>query len=130
MIPEWAIKHKIKGTIIRKRNNESYYLYKVHSERQKGKKYPVLIQDEILGIIFEHGIEYCQKKVVDPHNLIIKKIDSTQLYETLNSEDKKNLKNLYLIKINDTWYFSKTTNKEKIILKNNNINWENGVKET
>ena len=41
-----------------KKDEKSYYLFKVHSERQEGKKYPVLVQDELIGTISKDGIKY------------------------------------------------------------------------
>ena len=38
MYPDWATKYKRPGTILRKKNDNSYLLFSAHSERQKGKK--------------------------------------------------------------------------------------------
>lgn len=127
MMPEWAKKYKVKGTTIRKRNEQSYYLYQVHSERRKDKKYPVLIQDGILGIIYETGIEYTQKKLIDPHELIIKRFSTTSLFKKMDKEHKTKLKELFLVKINNAWFFSKTTKIQKETLEIYKINWKNGV---
>lgn len=51
-LPEWVKKHKTKGIYVNVRNGK-YYLYKGHSERVPGKKYPKLVCDEYLGQVTE-----------------------------------------------------------------------------
>ena len=54
--PPWVTRHKVKGTYVQKRGDK-YYLYRGHSERVKGKPYPVLKFDAYLGqITEEHGL--------------------------------------------------------------------------
>lgn len=50
--PEWVLKYKTKGIYIKKTKN-GYSLYRGHSERVAGKKYPVLKCDEYLGLVTE-----------------------------------------------------------------------------
>lgn len=121
--PEWVLKYKEKGTTIRKINNK-YYKYKVHSERKSDKKYPVLVQDELLGVITKEGFIPSTKKIINPAL-----IEVSSLYDfliTLDNEsyfdDKKEcLKEIYIIKINDEWYLTKTTLKQKEILDGLNL---------
>ncbi|MFA7019878.1 MAG: hypothetical protein WC239_12935 [Sphaerochaetaceae bacterium] len=47
-LPEWVRKYKKKGIYVTVRKGK-YYLYRGHSERKPGKKYPQLICDEYLG---------------------------------------------------------------------------------
>ncbi len=54
--PPWVTRYKVKGTYVQKRGDK-YYLYRGHSERVKGKPYPVLKFDAYLGQITEaHGL--------------------------------------------------------------------------
>lgn len=50
--PEWVARYKTKGTYVQKRG-EKYFLYRGHSERVAGKRYPVLKYDAYLGQITE-----------------------------------------------------------------------------
>lgn len=50
--PDWVMKYKTKGIYIKKTKN-GYSLYRGHSERVPGKKYPVLKCDEYLGLVTE-----------------------------------------------------------------------------
>lgn len=52
--PEWVARYKIKGTYVQKRGGK-YFLYRGHSERVKGKPYPVLKYDAYLGQITEEA---------------------------------------------------------------------------
>ncbi len=55
-LPDWVLKYKKKGVYTRK-TKYGYALYRGHSERIKGKKYPVFRCDEYLGIVTEeHGL--------------------------------------------------------------------------
>lgn len=49
-LPDWVLKYKTKGIYARKTKN-GYALYKGHSERVKGKGYPVFRCDEYLGVV-------------------------------------------------------------------------------
>ena len=58
-IPDWAIKHKQKGTEIRNIKG-NYYLYKISSKWDKIKKRPQKITEKFLGKITMEGlIKYC-----------------------------------------------------------------------
>lgn len=50
--PEWVMRYKTEGTYVN-RVGDTYYLYAAHSERVKGKKYPVRVSDGYLGKITE-----------------------------------------------------------------------------
>lgn len=55
-LPDWVLKYKKKGIYARK-TKHGYALYRGHSERVKGKAYPVFRCDEYLGIVTEeHGL--------------------------------------------------------------------------
>jgi len=51
-LPDWVLKYKKKGVYARK-TKSGYALYRGHSERVTGKKYPVFRCDEYLGIVTE-----------------------------------------------------------------------------
>lgn len=53
--PDWVLKHKTKGTEIRK-IGERYYLYKITSRWSKEKKRPVKVTLGFLGTITETGL--------------------------------------------------------------------------
>jgi len=53
--PDWVMKHKAKGTEIRKFRNY-YYLYKIRSEYDKEKKRAKKITEKFLGKITEEGL--------------------------------------------------------------------------
>lgn len=121
--PDWVLKHKEKGTTIRKMKNK-YYKYKVHSERKPGKKYPVLVHDELLGVITEGGFVPSTKKIINPSL-----IEVNSLYSLLISLDdkcffeeiKESLETIFVIKINNEWYLTKTTPKQKEIINRLNL---------
>ncbi len=53
--PDWVIKHKVKGTELRK-NGKNYYLYKISSKWNKKKKRAQKITEKFLGKITEAGL--------------------------------------------------------------------------
>lgn len=55
--PEWVLRHKQPGMYVQKKDDDTYRIYRAHSERRPGKKYPVLVTDEYIGTITrEHGL--------------------------------------------------------------------------
>ena len=63
-LPDWVLKHKVKGTDVITKNG-NYYLYRVHSERRPDKTYPVLVTDEYLGVITEDGLIPRKQRIDD-----------------------------------------------------------------
>lgn len=63
-LPNWVLKHKVKGTHVVTKNG-NYYLYRVHSERRLDKTYPVLVTDEYLGVITEEGLIPRKQRIDD-----------------------------------------------------------------
>lgn len=51
--PEWVLRYKGPGLYVTKRKNGSYGLFRGHSERVEGKKWPQLKCDEYIGTITE-----------------------------------------------------------------------------
>jgi hypothetical protein len=47
--PDWVLKYKKKGTLVQKKRDDLYYLYRVHSRWNKDKKRAQLVTDEFLG---------------------------------------------------------------------------------
>lgn len=128
MYPDWALKYKRKGTILRKKNDESYLLFLAHSERQKGKKYPVLIQEELIGTITKDGISYNIIRNIDISNIVIINFQAIDLYNTFSENDKNEFENMLLLKIKNKYFFSNLSEKQKEILTKYNINYLEGVK--
>ncbi len=49
--PDWVLKHKEPGTYVQKKDEDTYRIYRGHSERHPGKAYPILVTDEYIGTI-------------------------------------------------------------------------------
>ena len=127
MYPDWATKYKRPGTILRKKNDNSYLLFSAHSERQKGKKYPVLVQEELIGTITKDGISYNITRNVDITNIIIISFSSTEIYKTIDVIDQNEFKDVLLLKIKNKYFFSCLSEKQINILKKYNINYLAGI---
>lgn len=128
MYPNWATKYKRPGTILRKKNNDSYLLFSAHSERQKGKKYPVLIQEELIGTITKDGISYNITRNIDITNIIIISFSSTEIYKLIDVIDQNEFKDVLLLKIKNKYFFSCLSENQIRILKKYNINYLEGIK--
>ena len=128
MYPDWATKYKRPGTILRKKNDNSYLLFSAHSERQKGKKYPVLVQEELIGTITKDGISYNITRNIDITNIIIISFSSTEIYKTIDVIDQNEFKDVLLLKIKNKYFFSCLSEKQISILKKYNINYLEGIK--
>ena len=128
MYPDWAVKHKRPGTILRKKNNDSYLLFSAHSERQKGKKYPVLVQEELIGTITKEGISYNITRSIDITNIIIINFSSTEIYKSIDIIDQNELENVLLLKIKNKYFFSSLSEKQINILEKYNVNYLEGIK--
>ena len=128
MYPDWATKYKRPGTILRKKNDNSYLLFSAHSERQKGKKYPVLVQEELIGTITKDGISYNITRNVDITNIIIISFSSTEIYKTIDVIDQNEFNDVLLLKIKNKYFFSCLSEKQINILKKYNINYLEGIK--
>jgi hypothetical protein len=49
--PDWVLNHKEPGMYVQKKDEDTYRIYRGHSERRPGKAYPVLVTDEYIGTI-------------------------------------------------------------------------------
>jgi len=123
--PEWVLKYKTKGIYIKKTKN-GYSLYRGHSERVDGKKYPVLRCDEYLGIVTEedglipsrppvkkgvavktYGIEYIAERCCSVLREPLKRrgLDDALLYaHALLSLGREDNGSLYSMSILSCWH--------------------------
>ena len=110
--PDWVEKHKKKSTSV-KRIGDSYYLYRVTSERVAGKKHPVSRQTYI-GKITEKGVERAGIRIVPEktigkilgelvpsvgihlRDVVLIKTDGGWMYTHVSDEIKEKLKGLGL----------------------------------
>ena len=53
--PDWVMQHKSKGMYVNKVNEETYRIYRGHSERVAGTKKVTRIVDEYIGTITKSG---------------------------------------------------------------------------
>ena len=106
--PDWVEKHKEKSTSVKK-IGESYYLYRVASERVAGKKHPVSRQTYI-GKITEKGVERAGIRIV-PEKTIAK-----ILGELVPSVDI-HLRDVVLIKTDGGWMYTQMSDEIKERLK-------------
>jgi hypothetical protein len=53
--PDWVLKYKEPGMYVQKKDEDTYRIYRGHSERRPGKTYPVLVTDEYIGTITRAG---------------------------------------------------------------------------
>ncbi|GCC10758.1 transposase DDE domain protein [archaeon] len=105
--PQWVLKHKKKGTEIRKIGN-NFYLYKVTSVWDKEKKRARKITEKFLGTITQEGlIKPRQERLIDSLNSIsVKEFGATNFILELNSDIKKRLKTVYPDKWKELFVFS------------------------
>jgi hypothetical protein len=70
--PNWVLKHKRKGTKIRKKGN-NFYLYKVTSVWDKEKKRARKITEKFLGTITQDGlIKPNQERLIERISSVIR----------------------------------------------------------
>ncbi len=89
--PDWVMKYKTKGIYIKKTKN-GYSLYRGHSERVEGKKYPVLKCDEYLGLVTEEDGLIPSKPPVKP-GVMVKTYGVEYIAENCSSVLRLPLKN-------------------------------------
>jgi hypothetical protein len=106
--PEWVDKYKGKGTSVKK-IGESYYLYKVTSVREKGKKHPVSRQIYI-GKVTENGVENAGVRIVPGET-------EGTILENLIPEVDDELGKTVLIRTDGGWMYTKTNEEKKEKLK-------------
>lgn len=126
MIPGWAQKYKTKGTAIEKHSNNEFYLYKVHSERTKDKPYPVLVHDELIGVITEKGLTYSTRKIIDVTRIEVIPVLKSNISYLLKGK-KSAFRSSFLIKVQNKWFFSALSEKQKTILEEINLDYQRGI---
>jgi transposase len=94
--PKWVMKHKKKGTEIRK-FNDRYYLYKISSKWNKEKKRAQKITKEYLGVITEEGLIPPKHKQKDDKNLsvTVKEYGACHLFMNIAAEIELKLKEFF-----------------------------------
>ncbi|MEW6617701.1 MAG: transposase [Patescibacteria group bacterium] len=98
--PEWVMKHKAKGTEIRKLGKH-YYLYKIRSEYDKEKKRAKKITEKFLGKITEEGlIKPKHERIIESQkNISVKEFGASQFIAKESKDLIQNLKEVFP----DTW---------------------------
>lgn len=95
--PEWALKHKTKGTEIREISGH-YYLYKVTSKWDKIEKKPKKITEGYLGKITPEGLIKPKKEQImeSLKNINVKEFGATDFLRKINTEIEERLKKIFL----------------------------------
>ena len=98
--PDWVMKHKAKGTEIRKLGSY-YYLYKIRSEYDKKKKRAKKITEKFIGKITEEGlIKPKRERIIESHkNVSVKEFGASQFIAKESKDIIQNLKEVFP----DTW---------------------------
>jgi transposase len=98
--PDWVLKHKTKGTEIRK-IGQRYYLYKIASRWSKEKKRPVKVTLGFLGTITETGLVKSRtiRLAESLEHITIKEYGAFQLVWQQNQDIVDTLKELF-----PTWW--------------------------
>lgn len=98
--PEWALKHKTKGTELRNIKGK-YYLYKIHSKWDKEKKRSVKVTDGILGSItekdgfIESNVAKLRKQQLKVSKIQVKEYGIAHLIEHRFGESVKRLQEFF-----------------------------------
>jgi len=93
--PDWVLKYKRKGTLVQKKRDDLYYLYRVHSIWNKDKKRAQLITDEFLGKITPDGfVEPKVKRMMHRFDQItVKEYGASFLLQHISSDLVEKLRN-------------------------------------
>ncbi len=94
--PDWALKHKIKGTELRKIGS-NYYLYKIKHEWDKKKKESKKITEKFLGRITEEGlIKPKHERLADSiKNVSVKEFGASRFIVKESPDIIQNLKEIF-----------------------------------
>ncbi len=86
--PDWVLKFKTKGTLVQKKGENLFYLYRVHSQWNRKKRRAQLITDEYLGRITPEGlIEPKVKRIMKRYDHIaVKEYGATFLIQYLSDD--------------------------------------------
>ena len=93
--PDWVLKYKIKGTLVQKKRDDLYYLYRVHSRWNRDKKRAQLITDEFLGKITPDGFfEPKVKRIMHRFDQVsVKEYGASFLLQHISLDITQELKN-------------------------------------
>ena len=102
--PDWVLKHKTKGTEIRK-IGQGYYLYKITSRWSKEKKRPVKVTTGFLGTITETGLVKSRaiRLAESIEHITIKEYGAFQLVWQQNRDILEALKELFPTRFKELW---------------------------
>lgn len=93
--PDWALKHKAKGTELRQ-IGKNYYLYKISHKWDKEKKQSKKITGEYLGRITEEGIfKQRNEQLTNIENTTIKEFGASKFISTKAQDIIQNLKDVF-----------------------------------
>jgi len=94
--PDWVLKHKQKGTEIRRMGN-NFYLYKISSMWDKKKKRPKKITQKFLGTITREGlIQPRHERLLESmRHISVKEFGATNFIVGMNSDIIERLKEIY-----------------------------------
>ena len=92
--PDWALKHKVKGTELRK-IGKYYYLYKISHKWDKEKKQSKKITGEYLGKITEEGIFKKNEQLTNIENTTIKEFGASKFISSKAQDIIQNLKDVF-----------------------------------
>lgn len=94
--PDWVMKHKSKGTEIRKIGS-NYYLYKIRSEWDKDKKRARKITEKFLGKITEEGLikPKLERIIESQKNISVKEYGATRFITSESQDIIQNLKEVF-----------------------------------
>jgi len=94
--PDWVLKHKVKGTELRKKGN-SYYLYKVTSIWDKERKKPKKITQKFLGTITREGLikPRHERLFESMKHISVKEFGATSFIVGMNNDVVEKLKEVY-----------------------------------
>lgn len=93
--PDWALKHKVKGTELRQ-IGKNYYLYKINHKWDKEKKQSKKITGEYLGRITEEGIfKQRNEQLTNIENTTIKEFGASKFISTKAQDIIQNLKDVF-----------------------------------
>lgn len=95
-MPNWVLKHKIKGTqVVVLKNN--YYLYKIKSKWDSKKKRSTKITEKYLGKISEEGLTPAKHELIEQKykNISVKEYGATYLMCEFSKDILSNLKEIF-----------------------------------
>lgn len=115
MYPDWVEKYHTKGTTVKVRKGNKYYLYSAKSVYDKNRKYPIAIQKYIGRITEEDGLILPKK--IEFQLEVDKIVNLSEVLDKAKASDKEILSKIYVIEDEGIYYFGKLTQKELTTVK-------------